>query len=154
MSRADNTTITEVTPSHFGPYYNTEQLRSVDGKYPSAIIVAIHKGGGLEPVQLMLPHQLYMQKAEEIMKAHGARELWVYPVFDSTAWTQVTILPEGEWQKAQPGDMWVLTFKGETVSALTSTQEGYNGNMFFIHGEGWVSCYDSRITEGKIVHCA
>lgn len=93
MSRANGIRITETALSIFGenhaPFLVMEPLRREDGKFPEAIIVATQDPGGLVPRALMLPHQLYTDKTAAILRESGAKNLWVFPVYESSAWTQI-----------------------------------------------------------------
>lgn len=149
--------ITEtVTDKTFGQFYDMEKLRKEDGKYPTSIIVAVRGQGGLKPVYLCLPHQLYLRKAKALLEEYKEKELFVFPVYDSTEWSQVLPYEHQLWHDAKPGDLWELEFKfeqnTETVTAIVSASEPYNRTQFYIHRVGWVSLQDENIISGTMVH--
>jgi hypothetical protein len=92
--------ITETRVSIFGekhaPFLYMGPLRHEDGRFPDAIIVATQDPGGFAPKALMLPHQLYTDTAAAILAESGQRNLWVLPIYDSSAWTQVEIPADTE----------------------------------------------------------
>ncbi len=51
----------KTSKSHFGDFYNFEMPKECD-----VVILAINRGFGLEPRQLLLPHQVYKEKIEKL----------------------------------------------------------------------------------------
>lgn len=151
MSRNDGIKITEVKESQFGLFYTLYALRHEDGTFPSGIIVAYNNGGGFVPVQLLLPNQLYVDRVNEIKKEFSAKEIWVYPIYDTSAWTEVEAFAP-LWYEVQKGDMWTLTYNGEDRSAIVvASGPGEEEFHFFVEGVDAVDLKDPKITNGRLV---
>lgn len=61
----------------FGMSFNVEGVDECD-----VMVVAVNGGEHhqLQPVELLLPHQLYKGEATKLMRRHNATELWVLPL--------------------------------------------------------------------------
>lgn len=55
-------------PTDFGYMANLDLPK---GKEYDAVILCYNKGRGLEPIQLCLTHQVYLEKLERIYEEHG-----------------------------------------------------------------------------------
>lgn len=73
-----------IRDSHFGKYYDLSS--AFEGKVDSIVVAT--NNYGLQPVRVLLPHQLYLETAENLIKTHDSRDgVWVLPVRDK--WLRV-----------------------------------------------------------------
>lgn len=73
-----------IRDSYFGKYYDLSN--AFEGKVESVVVATDNYG--LNPVRIMLPHQLYLETAEKLIDAYGSKGgIWVLPIRDK--WLRV-----------------------------------------------------------------
>lgn len=78
-----------IRPSDFGDYIQVEMPEGTD-----MLLVCVDTEQHT-PVRICLPHQLYVDKAREILRQHGAKTLTVMP-YRNDQKIEIELLPEPE----------------------------------------------------------
>lgn len=71
----------EIKKSTFGEFYDCGDLLDKQARRPVTVVLGTRIAGHFAPREILLPHQLYVEKVEH-MRAEGHSDFRVHPIYD------------------------------------------------------------------------